>query len=221
MVVMRKGHGRNIAYVCKLLTSELAPYLRLETTLFPIPQFYMTTQEFNQLLDESARKVQEELIYRQTISIGSSPNARKVMADNLNPYVKSEIDKADILDVNVLSRYVSENFHDFDLEFIKTNKDSKMSHMISFMISDIQEIMYKHIVFRGKISEKRAIKEGCIEFNFDASRFYIVRLLANGSVRRLNDLDVDPDSYHTTISILNFLRQYLSTINNQHNDAEI
>lgn len=108
-----------------------------------------------------------------------------------------------------LTRAVKDNFPNLILTFMEEGDEEFYGVALHF--EEIQKITSERIVFSGKlIISGYKVSKGSVEYNFESGYFYRVIILANGSIRRTKEIEIDPDFKDTFDNLLTFISNYIA-----------
>ena len=135
-----------------------------------------------------------EIGYRvASLTHGANYNAQKSEILNNDINAKNKYDKANNMRLSALTLAIHDNFENLSLIF--REKDSANNiFSVEFSFIDIRFINDERIVLGGTLEVKSNSQKsnGTIEYNFSKNKFYRVLYYANGTIRRIHELELNP-----------------------------
>jgi len=182
----------------------------------------LTESELRKFVANIAEEALNEIGYRgAALAQGANYNA-SIDNKNNNINAKNKMDKAQRLRLPALNQAISDNFDGLYMIFIETDRKSHMSYTVRFQLEEIIHSDMERFVMYGKIRiANENPKQGRIEYQFKSGKFYRVNFYGNGTIRRINPLEIDWETKDEVYRFLTFMSIYLYAIEDYENHVNV
>jgi|GEM_PF-2230714 len=182
----------------------------------------LTESEIRKLVTNIVNEALNEIDYRgAALAQGANYNA-SIDNKNNNVNAKQKMASSEAMILSAINQAIHDNFPTLLLTFIETKKDTHTSYPIDFAFQELRSITNKRFVMYGTINIAYREKiRGCIEYQFKSGKFYRVNFYGNGTIRRINPLEIDWETKNEVYRFLTFMSNYLYATEDYENNVNV